>query len=132
MVKSFARHYMTNEPMPDEMLQRLCASKRLFAASEMQVQVFYSMLDQRYHGQHPLPGSTTDILSEVQSKYFGIPYVSGTVSGLTVYYRFIFMCLRVAKCNPQEDIQGRHTKLNTTGIIINCLLFYILGKFTVD
>lgn len=68
--------------MPEEMLQRLCASKRLFAASEMQVQVFYSVLDQRYHGKHPLSGSTTDILAQVQAKYFGIPYVPNTVSML--------------------------------------------------
>jgi intermediate peptidase len=66
--------------MPEEMLVRLCASKHLFAASEMQVQVFYSALDQRYHGSHPLEGSTTSVLAELQKQYYDIPYVPNTVS----------------------------------------------------
>jgi len=65
--------------MPEDMLVRLCASKHLFAASEMQLQVFYSVLDQRYHGSHPLQGSTTDVLAELQNQYYGIPYVPNTV-----------------------------------------------------
>lgn len=76
---SFAKHYQTQEPMPQEMLQRLCDSKQLFSASETQSQVFYSALDQAYHG-HPLkPGqSTTAVMKEVQGKYFGLPYVERT------------------------------------------------------
>lgn len=37
ILRLFTRHFHTNEPMPENMLQRLCASKRLFTASEMQV-----------------------------------------------------------------------------------------------
>lgn len=47
---------------------------------ELQVQVFYSVLDQSYHGHHPLSGSTTEILAQVQAQYFKIPYVPNTVS----------------------------------------------------
>lgn len=71
---------MTKEPMPDEMLSRLCASKRLFSASEMQVQVFYSALDQQYHGTYPLQGTTTDVLADMQKKYYSLPYIPNTVS----------------------------------------------------
>ncbi|XP_069687069.1 mitochondrial intermediate peptidase [Periplaneta americana] len=78
VVRTFAKHFQTSESMPEDMLVRLCASKHLFAASEMQVQVFYSALDQRYHGMHPLPGSTTDVLNEIQNKYYGIPCVPNT------------------------------------------------------
>ena len=79
-MRIFARHYQTQEYMPEDMLVRLCASKHLFAASDMQTQVFYSALDQSYHGTHPLKGSTTDVLAELQKKYYGIPYVANTVS----------------------------------------------------
>lgn len=79
VVRTFARHFQTQECMPEDMLVRLCASKHLFAASEMQLQVFYSALDQRYHGSHPLQGSTTDVLAELQNQYYGIPYVPNTV-----------------------------------------------------
>nr|CAD7433670.1 unnamed protein product [Timema monikensis] len=75
VLASFARHFQTQEKMPDDMLTRLCASKHLFAASEMQLQVFYSVLDQVYHGAHPLERSLVDTLGELQNKYYGIPHV---------------------------------------------------------
>lgn len=79
VLKTFAKHFQTQEPMPDEMLERLCASKHVFSASETQLQVFYSALDQVYHGH---PGShrenTTETLKMVQEKYYGLPYVDST------------------------------------------------------
>ncbi|KAK3926696.1 Mitochondrial intermediate peptidase [Frankliniella fusca] len=76
----FARHFQTQEPMPTHMLERLCASKHLFAASEMQLQVFYSALDQMYHSQHPLgsTGSTSDVIASLQEEYYNISYIPKT------------------------------------------------------
>ena len=83
----FARHFQTQEPMPADMLERLCASKHLFAASEMQLQVFYSALDQRYHDDQPInpSGSTSDVVASLQEKYYNIPYIPNTV-------RYLFYC----------------------------------------
>ncbi|XP_073957719.1 mitochondrial intermediate peptidase [Choristoneura fumiferana] len=79
VVRRFARHFQTREAMPEHMLQRLCASKYLFGASEMQLQVFYSALDQRYHGADAsCGGKTTDVLRDVQKQYYGLPYVQNT------------------------------------------------------
>lgn len=78
VIQLFARHYQTNEPMPHEMLQKLCASKRLFTASETQLQIFYAALDQVYHNKYPLEGSTTEVLAWIQNKYYGLPYVENT------------------------------------------------------
>lgn len=79
--------------MPDAMLTRLCASKNVFAASEMQLQVFYSALDQMYHGQHPLPGkNTTDLLRTAQEQHYGLPYVPDTVSIQLKNLTFFFLC----------------------------------------
>lgn len=61
------------------MLQRLCASKHLFPSSELQNQVFYSMLDQVYH-KNKLEEPSTNILADLQEKYYGLPYVENTVS----------------------------------------------------
>lgn len=110
VVRRFARHFQTGAPMPEDMLQRLCASKHLFGASEMQLQVylstlyaktefiychwstiklllipslqvFYSALDQQYHGPAAARSSdTTDVLRQVQKQYYGLPYVDNTVS----------------------------------------------------
>lgn len=49
----------------------------------MQSQVFYSMLDQVYHSGK-VTGSTTDILADIQKKYYGLPYVPNTVSVLKI------------------------------------------------
>lgn len=78
VLRTFAKHYKTEEPMPDDMIERLCASKCIFGASEMQIQVFYSILDQVYHGKYPLEGTTTEVLAEIQNKYCSVPYVPNT------------------------------------------------------
>lgn len=82
VLSTFARHFQTHEPMPEEMMHRLCISKHLFSASETQLQVFYSALDQAYHtnpSQHS-GQSTTDILRDVQKEFYGLPYVENTVN----------------------------------------------------
>ncbi|XP_066148892.1 mitochondrial intermediate peptidase [Euwallacea fornicatus] len=78
VLKHFARHFQTKQPMTDDMLHRLCASKHLFTASETQLQIFYAALDQAYHGKHPLGATTTEVLSRIQKEYYGLPYVSNT------------------------------------------------------
>ncbi|CAH1639945.1 unnamed protein product [Spodoptera littoralis] len=79
VIRRFARHFQTREPMPEDMLNRLCASKHLFGASEMQLQVFYSALDQHYHGPEASShGRTTEVLQRVQKQYYGLPYVENT------------------------------------------------------
>lgn len=77
VLASFARHYETQEPIPVTMLEKLCASKNIFCASELQNQVFYSMLDQVYHADK-LTESSTDILRKIQGKYHSLPYVENT------------------------------------------------------
>lgn len=85
VVSRFARHHVTGEQMPDELLSCWINSKRVFAASETQLQVFYAALDQAYHNssafnQLPSEGglTTTDILMKTQSQYYSIPYVENT------------------------------------------------------
>nr|XP_031321617.1 mitochondrial intermediate peptidase isoform X9 [Camelus dromedarius] len=79
VVHQFARHYQTGQVLPRSMVSRLCESKKLCAAADLQLQVFYAALDQVYHGQHPLRRSTTDILRDTQEKFYGLPYVPNTL-----------------------------------------------------
>lgn len=78
VLRKFARHFQTQQPMSEEMLQRLCGSKHLFTASETQLQIFYAALDQVFHGVHPLGESTTEVLADTQKKFYGLPYVPNT------------------------------------------------------
>lgn len=78
VVSRFARHHATGQAMPSDLMRNWIKSKRIFVASETQLQVFYAALDQAYHGQAMLDASTTDILESTQRRYYSIPYVDGT------------------------------------------------------
>ncbi|TNN69765.1 Mitochondrial intermediate peptidase [Liparis tanakae] len=55
-------------------------------------QIFYAVLDQIYHSQ-PQNHSTTDILKEMQQKFYGLPYTENTLplrSGFMSYSLFNF------------------------------------------
>uniref|UniRef100_A0AAR2KLB0 Mitochondrial intermediate peptidase n=1 Tax=Pygocentrus nattereri TaxID=42514 RepID=A0AAR2KLB0_PYGNA len=77
VINQFARHYQTGQPLPQSMVARLCESKKVCGAADTQLQIFYAVLDQIYHGK-PQSRSTTDILIDMQQKYYGLPYVPNT------------------------------------------------------
>lgn len=80
VVSKFARHHVTGRPMPDELMKCWIKSKKVFMASETQLQVFYAALDQAYHNSDACFNgqSTTDILAKIQSQYYSISYVENT------------------------------------------------------
>uniref|UniRef100_A0A8C9TAG3 mitochondrial intermediate peptidase n=1 Tax=Scleropages formosus TaxID=113540 RepID=A0A8C9TAG3_SCLFO len=77
VVNQFARHYQTGQPLPENMVTRLCESKKVCGAADTQLQIFYAVLDQVYHGK-PQNRSTTEILKKMQEKFYGLPYVPNT------------------------------------------------------
>ncbi|KAM4589784.1 mitochondrial intermediate peptidase-like [Fundulus diaphanus] len=77
VISQFARHYETGQPLPESMVARLCESKKVCGAADTQLQVFYAALDQIYHGK-PQNRSTTEILKEMQEKFYGLPYIPNT------------------------------------------------------
>ena len=78
VVRQFAKDYRTGQQIPDDLLQAWLRSKRVFLASELQLQVFYSVLDQIYHGEQPLQQDTLSSLKQAQNTYYGVKYVDGT------------------------------------------------------
>ncbi|XP_054164343.1 mitochondrial intermediate peptidase-like [Oppia nitens] len=80
VIKAFARHYQTGQPVPDSLLDIWLDSKRIFTASELQCQVFYAALDQSYHSSDPLRGhkNTTEVLAQIQNHYYSLPHVTNT------------------------------------------------------
>ncbi|XP_046891396.1 mitochondrial intermediate peptidase-like [Hypomesus transpacificus] len=77
VVSQFARHYKTGQPLPQTMVTRLRESKKVCGAADTQLQVFYSALDQIYHG-NPQNRSTIDLLKDMQQKFYGLPYIPNT------------------------------------------------------
>lgn len=80
VVKLFARHYKTLEPIPDDLLDNWLKSKKVFIASDTQLQVFYSALDQELHNSRPLQGksNTTEVLAEIQNRYYNLGHIENT------------------------------------------------------
>jgi len=80
VVSKFARHHATGQPIPENLMKCWIKSKKVFMASETQLQVFYAALDQAYHGPNVCEAgeSSTDILARIQHKYYSIPYVENT------------------------------------------------------
>ncbi|KAK2847015.1 hypothetical protein Q5P01_010014 [Channa striata] len=77
VISQFARHHETGQPLPENMVARLCESKKVCGAADTQLQVFYAALDQLYHSK-PQNRSTTEILKEMQQKFYGLPYANNT------------------------------------------------------
>uniref|UniRef100_A0AAQ5ZHY2 Mitochondrial intermediate peptidase n=1 Tax=Amphiprion ocellaris TaxID=80972 RepID=A0AAQ5ZHY2_AMPOC len=77
VISQFARHYETGQPLPESMVARLCESKKVCGAADTQLQIFYAVLDQIYHSK-PHNRSTTDILKDMQQKFYGLPYTPNT------------------------------------------------------
>ncbi|XP_069003749.1 mitochondrial intermediate peptidase-like isoform X2 [Embiotoca jacksoni] len=77
VISQFARHYETGQPLPESMVARLCESKKVCGAADTQLQIFYAVLDQIYHSK-PHNRSTTDILKDMQQKFYGLPYTANT------------------------------------------------------
>jgi intermediate peptidase len=81
VVREFARHHKTQEPIPRDMMHSLKQSKHMFAAMDAQTQCLYSLLDLTLFGRQPLaaPGdSTTQTLQHLQNKHTLVPHVDGT------------------------------------------------------
>lgn len=80
VVRRFARHHSTGQPMPNDLLECWLKSKKVFIASETQLQLFYAALDQAYHSANVFStgDTTTSILARIQAQYYSIPYVENT------------------------------------------------------
>lgn len=78
VLRLFAKHHLTGETMSDDKLDNWLLNKKLFMASETQLQVFYAYLDQVYHGEQPLKRSTTDTLKFYHDEFLGVRYVEDT------------------------------------------------------
>lgn len=77
VLKRFAKHYKTGQDLSEEFIEKLHMSRTMFTSLETTTQAFYAVVDQVYHGRHPLGKSTTAVLAQLQNEHFPIPYVDG-------------------------------------------------------
>jgi len=69
------RHYKTGEKLPESVIDKLCATKKIFSAVDLQAQLFYSSMDQALHS-----GSSSSLgsrVEEVAGQCLGLPGAPG-------------------------------------------------------
>ena len=78
ILSMISKHYKTGESLPMATCRKFCASKKVFSGVDIQTQLFYSLVDQRFHTEHPLKTNTTEILREAHLANHNLPYPDGT------------------------------------------------------
>ncbi|CAM9654271.1 unnamed protein product, partial [Sphacelaria rigidula] len=76
------RHYRTGEALPVDMINRLRASKTLFAGMETRTQLLYASLDQKLFGPQPEDGgvlSSTSAANSLRRSITGIENPEGSL-----------------------------------------------------
>ena len=73
----FAKHYKTNEPIPDALYKSMIKARGFGRAVSTQRQLFLAALDQEYHTRAP-GFDSTKVLQEVHDAYTPFKYLEGT------------------------------------------------------
>lgn len=90
MLKRFARHYATNEAIPDELIERLRAARTFRAATAQMRQLGFSMMDLCLHGEHdrrPDEG-ILDFARRVQQRFVPTELPAGSAMVTTFSHLF--------------------------------------------
>ncbi|XP_010536529.1 PREDICTED: probable mitochondrial intermediate peptidase, mitochondrial isoform X2 [Tarenaya hassleriana] len=81
LLKRFARHYSTGETIPKKLVESLQGAKNMFAATDLQRQVFYALIDQMMFGEQPEIGIGRDVsslVSGLKQQHTSWKHVEGT------------------------------------------------------
>ena len=65
----------------------ISSSKKLFSAMDLHTQTFYSIVDQRFHGEYPLGKPINEVLDDLHKEYSPLSFVEG------ILQQYFFSCL---------------------------------------
>lgn len=79
-LKLFARHYETDDVLPEELFNKMYAAKNVGSGVSTLYQIFYGLIDMTIHDKYNPheTRTTTDIVKELQQKIILTPFVDGT------------------------------------------------------
>ncbi|KAL5569985.1 hypothetical protein UlMin_026560 [Ulmus minor] len=79
VLRTFARHYSTGEVIPEKLVESMQEARNMFAATELQRQIFYALIDQTLFGEQPIPPrDTISIVADLKKQYTSWKHVEGT------------------------------------------------------
>ncbi|KAL6004877.1 Mitochondrial intermediate peptidase [Asimina triloba] len=79
VLKTFARHYSSGEVIPEKLVKSMNGAKSMFAATELQRQIFFSVIDQTLFGRPSSPPrDTVSIVADLKREFTSWKHVEGT------------------------------------------------------
>ncbi|XWS37697.1 hypothetical protein CRYUN_Cryun19dG0067300 [Craigia yunnanensis] len=79
VLRKFARHYSTGEVIPEKLVKSLNGARDMFAATEMQRQIFYALVDQTLFGEQlSVPRHASSIVANLKRQHSNEKHVEGT------------------------------------------------------
>lgn len=78
VLKNFALHYKTNEPLPFDIFQNAIQRERLFLGLQTEYQILLSIMDLKMFGAEGLTMNPSEIYKQVKENYSSFPHVEGT------------------------------------------------------
>ncbi|KAE8022416.1 hypothetical protein FH972_008218 [Carpinus fangiana] len=79
VLKTFARHYSTGEIIPEKLVESMQGARKMFAATELQRQIFYALIDHSLFGEQQVPPrDTSSIVADLKRQHTSWKHVEGT------------------------------------------------------
>ncbi|KAK9120648.1 hypothetical protein Syun_018265 [Stephania yunnanensis] len=78
VLSTFARHYSTGEVIPEKLVESMKGARKMFAATEMQRQVFYSLIDQTLFGEQLSTKDSVSVVADLKRRFTSWKHVDGT------------------------------------------------------
>ncbi len=78
ILKLFARHYKTNEPIPAELAAKARAADDFGRALNVRTQMFYAAISLDFYNRDPQGLDTDKLVAQLQERYTPFKYVEGT------------------------------------------------------
>jgi thimet oligopeptidase len=134
ILKLFARHYKTNEPIPAELAEKAKAADKFARALDVRTQMFYAAISLDFYNRDPRGLDTDKLVAQLQAKYTPFKFVEethmqtafGHLNGYSAIYYTYMWSLVIAKdmftqfnkeglLNPQVATKYRETVLGASG-----------------
>jgi len=105
VLRGFARHVETGEPIPEDLVARMRAADACGKGLLVRQQMFYAAVSLELHRRDPLGLDTTALVAELQARYTPFPHVPGTafqagfghLDGYSAVYYTYMWSLAIAK-----------------------------------
>ncbi|XP_077235756.1 zincin-like metalloproteases family protein isoform X2 [Tasmannia lanceolata] len=79
VLQTFARHYLTGDVIPEKLVESMNGAKSMFAATDLQRQIFYSLIDQiLFRESASAIRDTVSIVANLKRQYTSWKHVEGT------------------------------------------------------